>query len=214
MDSDKTITAHFSEIVEYTLTALVNPLEGGSVTLSPSGGVYDEGTVVTITAVANTGYELNHWSGDASGNDSAIQITMDNNKSITAHFVATNYRPTVSITFPLNGTEVKKTVTIQGTASDEDGNETIQKVEIKIGDEDWTVVNGTTSWNFSWDTTSVDNGDYIIQARSYDGYEHSSIDSVTMEVKNKEKDDGIPGFEMLVLIIAVGLIAIMRRKKQ
>ncbi len=73
-------------IVTYTLSTSANPSNGGSVSLSPSGGTYNEGTVVTITASANSGYTFGSWSGDASGSSITTTITMNGNKSVTAQF--------------------------------------------------------------------------------------------------------------------------------
>ena len=68
----------------YSLTINVNPTEGGSV--SPSGGGYDPGVTVTISATANSGYVFDYWSGSASGTSATTTIVMDANKSVTAHF--------------------------------------------------------------------------------------------------------------------------------
>ena len=82
MDSDKTITAHFK--AQYTLTTLVSPSGGGTIT--PSSGTYDAGTKLTLTAAPAEGYVFDHWSGDAVGTSNSIILTMDSNKSVTAHF--------------------------------------------------------------------------------------------------------------------------------
>jgi hypothetical protein len=63
----------------------VSPTGGGSV--SPSGGTYDEGTDVILTAIPASGYIFDHWSGDVSGNDTSVTITMDANKSVIATFI-------------------------------------------------------------------------------------------------------------------------------
>jgi len=87
MDADKNITAYFQEtIIHYTLSSFITPSGGGSITLNPFGGIYNEGTTVTATATANPGYEFDHWSGDISGNNLSVQLTMDQGKNITAHF--------------------------------------------------------------------------------------------------------------------------------
>ena len=70
----------------YTLT--VNAGSGGSVTLNPTGGSYASGTVVTLNAVAATGYIFYGWSGDVSGSTNPATITMNGNKFVTATFVA------------------------------------------------------------------------------------------------------------------------------
>jgi PKD repeat protein len=84
---------------QYILTISVDPPEGGSVTLDPAGGVYDEGTEVTVTAVPALGYEFSHWSGDASGSDNPITVIMDSDKAVTANFaVPTTPQPAVPTT--------------------------------------------------------------------------------------------------------------------
>jgi hypothetical protein len=69
----------------YSLTIAVDPAEGG--TTDPEVGVhtYPEGTVVDITAMPNARYEFDHWSGACNGGGTC-QVTMDDDKSVTAHF--------------------------------------------------------------------------------------------------------------------------------
>ena len=67
--------------------ALVVHTQGqGSVTLDPAGGIYDEGTTVAVTAVADIGWIFTEWSGDLSGSMNPETIIMDSNKDITAIF--------------------------------------------------------------------------------------------------------------------------------
>jgi uncharacterized repeat protein (TIGR02543 family) len=86
MDADKSVTAGF-HIIQHTLTTSVSPPEGGSV--SPLGGIYDIGSTVTLTATPATDYEFVSWSGDVSGTEPEVTITMDTDKSVTANFLAT-----------------------------------------------------------------------------------------------------------------------------
>ena len=54
----------------YSLTTGIAPVGAGTVTASPApncGSNYAVGTVVKLTAVANSGYVFLNWSGDASG---------------------------------------------------------------------------------------------------------------------------------------------------
>ena len=62
--------------VEYTLS--VSTSEGGSV--SSEGGTYAEGTEVTITAIANEGYEFIGWEGS---NETESQLTIPINSNIS-----------------------------------------------------------------------------------------------------------------------------------
>jgi len=88
MDGDKTVTAHFSLLpTTYELTMAVDPTAGG--TTDPPVGVhtYPEDEIVSITATPNAGYEFDNWTGDVANPDSAsTTVTMDGNKTITAHF--------------------------------------------------------------------------------------------------------------------------------
>ena len=189
MNEDKNIIAYFvSTPQQYTLTTSVNPSNAGYVTLNPSGGIYDYGTVVTLQAIPNEGYEFSYWSGDASGTNPTIQITMNSNKNIIANFQLPNTSPQIEITEPMNGTVVSGGIIIQGRAWDIDENETIQKVEIRIDGGEWKEAEGTTSWNYSWNTTKVENGEHTIEARAYDGIDYSNIAKITVNVQNVENN--------------------------
>jgi YD repeat-containing protein len=79
--------------IMYTLSIstvdLYGPDVANTVTLSPSGGVYEDGTVVTLTPVsANWTWPFLNWSGDLSGSANPTTITMDEDKSVTATFGA------------------------------------------------------------------------------------------------------------------------------
>lgn len=91
MNSDKTVTAHFTKI-QYPLSISVSPSGSGSI--SPSGGNFDCGTQITLTATPASGWQFDHWSGDASGTSSTVTITIDSSKSFIAHFV----HPPISVT--------------------------------------------------------------------------------------------------------------------
>ena len=74
----------------WTLTTSASPSGGGSVS---GGGVYDDGTDVTVTATPNRaspnrGYRFDRWSGACTGSG-ACSVTMSADRSVTAHFVLT-----------------------------------------------------------------------------------------------------------------------------
>ena len=93
-----------------------------------------------------------------------------------------NERPTVNIVSPLPGEEIAGEYLIQGTASDMDG--TVQYVQVKIDTGAWNLANGTTSWDYSWNTTFHANGPHLIYARSFDGLVFSNVTSVGITVNN------------------------------
>jgi len=70
----------------YTLSVSVNPSGAGWV--SPSGGAYESGAQVTLTASPATGYTFDHWSGGASSTSPTLVITMYSDKNIVANFKA------------------------------------------------------------------------------------------------------------------------------
>ena len=87
MDDDKTAVAEYVQISTYTLTVEVSPAEGGATAPAIGAHVYDDGTVVNLTATANTGYRFDHWEGDvADPNAAETTITMNANETVTAIF--------------------------------------------------------------------------------------------------------------------------------
>lgn len=80
---------------EFTLTVTLDG--SGSVTKNPSQTTYAYGTVVQLTAVANTGWVFSSWTGNLTGSMNPTSITMTGNKSITAHFTANQYTLTITV---------------------------------------------------------------------------------------------------------------------
>jgi hypothetical protein len=72
----------------YLLSA--SAIGSGTVGMNPSGGVYNYGTVVTLTATPAAGFQFSGWSGDLSGSANPATITMNANKSVTATFTASS----------------------------------------------------------------------------------------------------------------------------
>lgn len=71
----------------FSLTVAADPPAGGSVAKSPDLPGYSHGSLVQLTATAASGYHFSNWSGDATGSTNPITVTMDSDKSVTAHFV-------------------------------------------------------------------------------------------------------------------------------
>ncbi|MBE3136372.1 MAG: hypothetical protein IMZ43_03125 [Thermoplasmata archaeon] len=94
MNGNKSVTAHFTQN-QYTLTITIDG--SGSVTKNPDSATYTYGTVVTLTAVASTGWMFSSWTGDLTGSQNPKTITMNGNKAVTAHFTQNQYTLTVTI---------------------------------------------------------------------------------------------------------------------
>lgn len=88
-DLNNTINTTESPSLEDTTTAvqtfnlIVSKTDGGSI--SSSGGSYDEGTSVTITATPYEGYEFSGWTG-SDETSTEITIKLDSNIELIANF--------------------------------------------------------------------------------------------------------------------------------
>ena len=90
------INIYSSQAVEYNLTILVS----GNGTTTPSAGShsYTQGTMVSITATPNSGWQFVNWSGDvADANAANTTVTIDADKTVTAHFSQVTDELTISI---------------------------------------------------------------------------------------------------------------------
>ncbi len=61
---------------------------GGSVELDPPGGLYDDGSSVTITAVPHAGHRFGGWSGVLAGAGNPATLMIEADETIAASFVA------------------------------------------------------------------------------------------------------------------------------
>ncbi len=109
----------------YTLTT--NTTGDGTISLSPSGGVYAAGTTVTLTANPGSGWIFGAWGGDLTGSTNPETLTMNENKSVTASFTQPSTPPVAN--FSANTTTVYEGQSV--TFSD-------------------TSTNGPTSWSWTF----------------------------------------------------------------
>ena len=90
MNKNRSVTATFM-LVCYSLYRNVSPAGSGSINVSPGPNCnnqtqYYPGTPVQLTANPATGYSFSYWSGDVSGVNNSVQVTMSGNRSVTANF--------------------------------------------------------------------------------------------------------------------------------
>ena len=161
-----TVLSSSTPAVWYTLSATANPANGG--TISPASGTYLAGSQIQVTATPNANYTFANWSGDATGTNPTVTITMDSNKSITANFTyvpPSNSSPTVSITSPNDGATytAPASITITATAADSDG--TIAAVRFYSG---MTLLNTDSASPYSYTWTGVSAGSYVLTAQAQD----------------------------------------------
>jgi uncharacterized repeat protein (TIGR02543 family) len=93
MTEDKVVTATFTQD-EYALT--VNTAGSGSVDKDPDQATYHYGDVVTLTAMADSGWTFAGWSGDLTGTDITATKTITGDTAITATFMLDEYTLTVN----------------------------------------------------------------------------------------------------------------------
>ena len=113
VNADMSLTAIFQDEnlpLQYVLDVTAGV--GGSVTKSPDKALYDEGTVVTVTAVADEGYAFSQWSD---GNtETTRKVTMDKDYVLQATF--NTLQPTDITDFAIKTSELNMTVTWKSTA--------------------------------------------------------------------------------------------------
>jgi uncharacterized repeat protein (TIGR02543 family) len=98
------------------LTAVGSPAIGGSVNngSAAAGGYYNSGSAVTLSAVANDGFQFTGWSGDLAGAASPRVITMDAPHTVTANFTSASARgPSVMGMEPAWGTGARQSFTLR-----------------------------------------------------------------------------------------------------
>jgi hypothetical protein len=82
----------------YTLNITATP--GGTTDPVPGSYLYDEGTVVPVTAFPDSGYVLDHWEldGDNVGSANPYNVTMDADHTLRAVFKEITYTLTITTT--------------------------------------------------------------------------------------------------------------------
>ena len=108
--------------ITYTLT--VSASEGG--TVNNTGGTYNENSNVSITATADAGYEFTSWSGDASGTDNPLTVSMNSNKTITANFIRTQY--TLSVGKIGEGTITQEVISSDKTSEEYNSGDVVRLI--------------------------------------------------------------------------------------
>ncbi len=82
-----TSTTSFVVTPAYSVQVSAEPAWAGSVDRSPNQPIYLPGTVVTLWARPVLGAVFSHWSGDASGTQNLVSITVNGPIAVVAHFV-------------------------------------------------------------------------------------------------------------------------------
>ncbi|MBN1756813.1 MAG: hypothetical protein JW863_00760 [Chitinispirillaceae bacterium] len=87
MNKNMTIYGNFVDSATGNrIFSITTGAENGTIVLAPSGGVYDSGTTVTITAQPDYGFSFSNWSGDLSGTTGTIDVIANKNFAVIASF--------------------------------------------------------------------------------------------------------------------------------
>jgi len=119
MDSAKTVMANFKksdidvpkDTSKYVLTTTVVPANYGKVVREPDLDVYPAGTVVRLTAIAESeDYVFTTWGGDITvfWPTATTEVTMDGDVNLTANFEPFMYALTVTINPSIRGGTVSR----------------------------------------------------------------------------------------------------------
>ena len=89
--------------------------------------------------------------------------------------------PTVTITFSTDNS-VSEVVSITCISTDNEG---VEKVELWVNGVSTGVTDNTEPYSLDWNTTTYDDGSYVITVRSYDTSENTTdSDPITLTVDN------------------------------
>jgi len=94
------IVANFSS-AQYTFSATSSG--NGSVNWTPQKPLYGNGEIVTVTATPEEGYFFVGWTGAVTSTNNPVDVTIDGNTSVTAHFAPIVYY-TLTVNKVGNGT--------------------------------------------------------------------------------------------------------------
>jgi uncharacterized repeat protein (TIGR02543 family) len=87
MTKDMTVFADFADSsTGRTMVSIALAGNDGSIVLSPDGGVYDSGTVVSATVRHDTGLIFSGWGGLLTGKDTVASFTATRNGTLRANF--------------------------------------------------------------------------------------------------------------------------------
>ncbi|TVQ93012.1 MAG: T9SS C-terminal target domain-containing protein, partial [Bacteroidetes bacterium] len=162
------VTLVVSEPVMYTLTLLVNPDDAGVVTGS---GTYTAGTVVTVNAVANEGYEFINWT-DA--DDNVVSDVAENeitvNEDLT--FIA-NFELTVNV-FDIWESQLSIYPNPASDIINFISNDNIRKLELFTLTGQKVYGAEVNHNNYKLDVSGLPQGFYIVKLTNMEGEIHTT----------------------------------------
>ena len=172
-----------TSVTQYSLTVTAGT--GGSV--STSGGTYDDGSSVSITATPNDGYEFSGWNGSNSTN-STISVTINSNTIIEALFTEipiteTSSTETTSTETTSTETSSTETTSTETTSTETTSTETTStETSSTETTSTETTSTETTSSTYSITVTAQSSSNYILSGSDQNGDVSGNDPSVSAKV--------------------------------
>lgn len=180
---DPTGGAQVSKTITVTGSATDN-VEVASVEVAVDGGAFKSASgttswtyTVDTTAYANGRHTIASRATDTSGNVGTAAVGVDVENAPAADTTA----PSVAIASPADGSTVRGTVTVSGSASDAGG---VADVDVSVDGGTFVTAGGTSNWSHALDTMGLTNASHTITARATDNSGNSRSASVTVSVAN------------------------------
>ena len=172
-----------TSVTQYSLTVTAGT--GGSV--STSGGTYDDGSSVSITATPNDGYEFSGWNGSNSTN-STISVTINSNTIIEALFTEIPITETTSTETSSTETTSTETTSTETTSTETTSTETTSTETTSTETTSTettsteTTSTETTSSTYSITVTAQSSSNYILSGSDQNGDVSGNDPSVSAKV--------------------------------
>ena len=188
IESDKNI---LNLEINYTWTTDQHPEEGSFLLMSPIKTIALIGSSETNGSYRKT---INYFNGEPIEGIWRIwieDISCDGGHkatNISLTFITyggKNQCPSICINYPTNQQTITGMININGEAHDPNGDWTIDWVMLNIDNTGWIKADGTIYWSYKWDTTSVDDGEYMISVICSDGSLQSSCANTFIKVGNE-----------------------------
>jgi hypothetical protein len=126
--------------------------------------------------------------------------------------------PKCAITYPANGTRVKGTILVLGTAVN--GTLPLSIIKVRMDNGSWTLAVGLASWSYTLDTTKLAKGKHRIEAMAFDANLSSETASANFTVSNPGPAVWLGGNTwcvpavVIAIITSITVIILLRKKKR
>jgi hypothetical protein len=175
----------------------------GSGTTQPAPGMqaYPRDSDVVVTALPDSGWQLDYWLVDSihAGSQTNITVTMDSDHAVVAVFTPigdiVDDQPPIAEAGDDQIVAENTDVIFDATASSDN---------IGIVEYHWDFGDGTTDTGATCTHRYITAGRYTVTLTVIDAAEYSDIDTMQVTVTS---DDVIPGFEWWMLIPVIGIVS-------